>query len=91
MNHILKLNQIWTPHKLPQLINKLYDEILLQEALIKGALYGHGDLELNHNVLHLRCTKQNWQAKTEKQKNAILHKFINYGLEKPNLKIHRIN
>ena len=49
-------------------------------------MYGQGDLELNHNILHLRCTQKNRQKKTEKQKNAILQKFINHGLEKPNLK-----
>ena len=43
MNHILKLNQNWTPEKLPDLIEKIHKEVVFQEALIKGALYGHGE------------------------------------------------
>ncbi|CAG2227674.1 unnamed protein product [Mytilus edulis] len=51
INHILKLNQDWKPEKLPELINKIHKEIKLQESLVNGALYGHGDFELSSSVL----------------------------------------
>ena len=41
MNHILKLNLNWKPAKIPELIKMLHREISLQEALIRGAIYGH--------------------------------------------------
>jgi hypothetical protein len=28
------------------MINKIHKEIILQESLVNGALYGHGDYEL---------------------------------------------
>ena len=52
INHILKLNQDWKPEKLPELINKIHKEIVLQESLVNGALYGHDDYELNSSVSH---------------------------------------
>jgi hypothetical protein len=52
INHILKLNQDWKPEKLPELINKIHKEIVLQESLVNGALYGHGDV---HN-----CSSVGW-------------------------------
>ncbi|CAC5424092.1 unnamed protein product [Mytilus coruscus] len=57
INHILKLNQDWKPEKLPELINKIHKEIKLQESLVYGAFYGHGDFELSSSASHLQCTK----------------------------------
>jgi hypothetical protein len=34
INHILKLNQDFKPEKLPELINKIHKEIVLQESLV---------------------------------------------------------
>jgi hypothetical protein len=54
INPILKFNQNWAPEKLPELINKIHKEIILQENRVKGALYGHGDFSrffLHENVL----------------------------------------
>jgi hypothetical protein len=45
------VNQDWKPEKLPELINKIHKEIVLQESLVNGALYGHGDYELNYQVM----------------------------------------
>jgi hypothetical protein len=42
------LNQDWKPENLPELINKIHKEIVLQESLVNGALYGHDDYELNN-------------------------------------------
>jgi hypothetical protein len=39
MNHILKLNQVWKPEKLPELAHKIHKEIKLQDSLVNGALY----------------------------------------------------
>ena len=39
MNHILKLNQVWKPEKLPELVHKIHKEIKLQDSLVNGALY----------------------------------------------------
>ena len=36
INHILKLNQDFKPEKLPELINKIHKEIVLQESLVNG-------------------------------------------------------
>jgi hypothetical protein len=59
INPILKFNQNWAPEKLPELINKIHKEIILQENRVKGALYGHGDFEVNNVVMliHLICLK----------------------------------
>ena len=82
INHILKLNQNWAPEKLPELINKIHKEIILQENLVKGALYGHGDFELNNVVCHMQCTKIIWQNKSQKEKGTLLQKFLLFGLTK---------
>ena len=34
INHILKLNQDGKPEKMPELINKIHKEIVLQESLV---------------------------------------------------------
>ena len=83
LNHILKLNQNWTPDRLPELIQSLHKEIQLQEALIKGALYGHSDFELNSSLLKLQCTKAQRQSKTEKEKENIFQKFLAFGTKQP--------
>jgi hypothetical protein len=36
INHILKLNQDWKPEELPELINKIHKEIVLQESLVNA-------------------------------------------------------
>ena len=79
INHILKLNQDWKPEKLPELINKIHKEIKLQESLVNGALYGHGDFELSSSVSHFQCTKALWQIKSEKEKAFALQKFLTHG------------
>ena len=83
LNHILKLNQNWTPNRLPELIQNLHKEIQLQEALIKGALYGHGDFELDSHLLNLQCTKAQWQSKTENEKENLFKKFLSFGTKQP--------
>jgi hypothetical protein len=82
INHILKLNQNWAPEKLPELINKIHKEIILQENLVKGALYGHVDFELNNVVCHMQCTKIIWQNKSQKEKDTLLQKFLSFFLKK---------
>jgi hypothetical protein len=82
INPILKLNQNWAPEKLPELINKIHKEIILQENRVKGALYGHGDFELNNVVCHMQCTKIIWQNKSQKEKGTLLQKFLLFGLTK---------
>ena len=54
MIHILKLNINWKPAKIPYLINMLYNEINLQEALIRGALNSRGDYELSDEAACLK-------------------------------------
>ena len=81
INHILKLNQNWAPEKLPELINKIHKEIILQENLVKGALYGHVDFELNNVVCHMQCTKIIWQNKSQKEKDTLLQKFLSFFLK----------
>ena len=83
LNHILKLNQNWTPDRLPELIQNSHKEIQLQEALIKGALYSHGDFELDSSLLKLQCTKAQWQSKTEKEKENIFQKILAFGTKQP--------
>jgi hypothetical protein len=82
INHILKLNQDFKPEKLPELINKIHKEIIvLQESLVNGALYGHGDYELNSSVSHLQCTKIIWQSKNQKEKDTVT-KILDSWLKK---------
>ena len=38
--------------------------------MVNGALYGHGDYELNSPVSHLQCTKIIWQTKIQKEKDT---------------------
>ena len=78
INHILKLNQNWTPEKLLELINKIHKEIILQENLVKGALY----FELNNVVCHMQCTKIILQSKSQKEKDTLLQRFLSFGLKK---------
>ena len=85
INHILKLNQDWKPEKLPELINKIHKEIVLQESLVNGALYGHGDYELNSSVSHVQCIKIIWQNKNQKEKDTLLQRFLTHGLKKQNV------
>ena len=79
----MKLDQNWTPDQLPELVQNLHKEIQLQEALIKGALYGHGDFELDSSLLKLQCTKALWQSKIEKEKENIFQKFLAFGTKQP--------
>lgn len=76
LNHILKLNQDWKPNKIPDLIEKIYKEVVFQETLVRGAIYGHGDFELNSTSNFLRTTKANWDSKSNEQKDEMYKKLI---------------
>jgi hypothetical protein len=76
MNHIFKLNLNWKPAKLPDLIQMLEKEIKHQEALTRGALYGHGDYELAPSAMHLRMPLSVWQGKSENEKQSWYSKFL---------------
>ena len=65
MNHILKLNLNWKPSKLPDLVDMLQKEILHQESLVRGALYGHGDFELAPDARCLQITLNKYREKSE--------------------------
>ena len=65
------------------MLEQIYDEIKFQEALIKGALYGYGDFELDAHVTQLQCSRMTWQTKTDEQKKKMLYSFINFGLREP--------
>ena len=67
------------------MINKIHKEIVLQESLVNGALYGHGNYELNSSVSHLQCTKIIWQSKNQKEKDNLLQRFLTHGLRKQNV------
>ena len=82
MNHILKLNLNWKPATIPDLIEMLKKEILLQEALTRGALYGHGDYELANEAVCLKISLSSWQQKTEQEKALLYKKFLNFGTKK---------
>ena len=69
MNHILKMNQNWTPNKLPDLVDKIHKEVKFQETLIRGALYGHGDFELANPNHPMKISKLAWDNKTSEQQN----------------------
>ena len=64
------------------MINKIHKEIVLQKSMVNGALYGHGDYELNSSVSHLQCTKIIWQNKNQKEKDTLLQRFLTHGLKK---------
>ena len=83
MNHILKLNQDWKPEKLPELVHKIHKEYKLQESLVNGALYGHGDFELSSPLSHLQYSTITWQSKSEKEKAVALKKFLSHGHKCP--------
>ena len=78
MNHILKLNANWKPSKLPDLINMLQKEILHQESLVRGALYGHGDFELSPAVRCLQISLLSYKQKTEHEKATLYRKFLKF-------------
>ena len=82
LNHILKLNQNWTPQKLPELIEKIEKECLLQEALVRGAIYGHGNFCLQNWLSKLQCNKIQWQSKSQFEKDSLVYKFLNFGNKK---------
>ena len=69
MNNILKLILNLKPAKIPDLIEMLKKEILLQEALTRGALYGHGDYELANEAVSLKISLSSWQQKQNKKKH----------------------
>ena len=79
MNHILKLNLNWKPAKIPDLINMLYNEINLQEALIRGALYSREDYELSDEAACLKIPLSTWQQKTEAEKALLYKRFLSFG------------
>lgn len=78
MNHIFKLNLNWKPAKLPDLISMLEKEVRHQEALTRGALYGHGDYELAPEVSTLKVPISIWHQKTEKEKEHVYERFLKF-------------
>ena len=82
---IIVVNQLitsWNWVRIGHLKNKIHKEVILQENLVKGALYGHGDFELNNVVCHMQCEKIIWQNKSQKEKDTLLQKFLLFGLKK---------
>jgi hypothetical protein len=82
MNHVFKLNINWKPAKLPDLVKMLEKEVSLQESLLRGALYGHGDYELAASASSLRVPISVWHQKTETEKQLLFKKFLAFGNKK---------
>ena len=82
INNILKLTVHWKPHKIIDLIDKLYDVVRLHYKDMRRAFYGEGNFKLDNSVLSFRIPKTVWQTKTEEQKEAHLRRFISHRLLK---------
>lgn len=67
INHVIKLSTNWTTLKLPELIDRLYRIVKLQQIDCRRALYGEGNYELAPWMRKIRVSKVQWQTKTDKE------------------------
>ena len=76
MNHIIKLSANWKTMKLPDLIDRLYRIVKLQQTDCRKALYGHGNYELAPWMWKCKVQHVHWTQKTEKEKALLFEKFM---------------
>ena len=75
MNHIIKLSTNWKSMKIPDLIERLYKIVRLQQVDTRRALYGQGNYELAPWVARFQVRHVDWVRKTEKEKEELYRKF----------------
>ncbi|CAB4010095.1 hypothetical protein DIZ80_08245 [Paramuricea clavata] len=76
MNHIIKLSANWKTMKLPDLIERLYKIVKLQQAECRRALYGQGNYELAPWMSKCKIQYVHWTQKTKEEKEALFAKFM---------------
>ena len=76
MNHVIKLSANWKTMKLPDLVDRLYRIVKLQQAECRRALYGHGNYELATWMSKCKILHVHWTQKTEEEKEALFAKFM---------------
>ena len=68
INHIIKLSTNWKAMKLPDLVDRLYKIVMLQQVDCRRALYGQGNYELAPWMVKLWVQYVQWTQKTEEGK-----------------------
>jgi hypothetical protein len=76
MNHIIKMSSNWTTMKLPDLIDRLYRIVKLQQADCRRALYGEGNYELAPWMRKQKVSSMNWKMRTDEEKEQLFRKFM---------------
>ena len=76
MNHIIKLSANWKVMKLPDLIERLYRIVKLQQVDCRRALYGHGNYELAPWMSKCKVQHVHWTQKTDEEKATLYEKFL---------------
>ena len=75
MNHIIKLSMNWKKMKVPDLIERLYKLVKLQQVDTRRALYGQGNYELAPWMASFKVAHVDWVTKTDKEKEKHYEKF----------------
>ena len=76
MNHIIKISANWQTMKLPDLIDRLYKIVKLQQIDCRRAFYFHGNYELALWMSTLKVQHVHWTQKTEEEKGTLYKKFM---------------
>ena len=62
--------------KLPDLIDRLYRIVKLQQIDCRRALHGQGNYELAPWMAKMRVPEMHWSQKTEEERESIYQKFM---------------
>jgi hypothetical protein len=79
MNHVIKLSANWKTMKLPDLVDRLYKIVMLQQVDCRRSLYGQGNYELAPWMVKLQVQYVQWTQKTKGEKEK-LYKLFQKGL-----------
>ena len=79
INHILKMEFNWTPHKLPDMIHKIQRIVNLQFADVRRALHGQGNFQLVPQCQHFQISHTSWVSKTNTEKDKAYVNFMTSG------------
>jgi hypothetical protein len=79
MNHVIKLSANWKTMKLPDLVDRLYKIVMLQQVDCRRSLYGQGNYEWAPWMVKLHVQYVQWTQKTKEGKEK-LYKLFQKGL-----------
>ena len=75
MNHVIKLSANWKTMKLPDLVDRQYKIVMLQQVDCRRSLYGQGNYELAPWMVKLQVQYVQWTQKTKEEKENCTNCF----------------